>query len=67
MLTLRLTWTGTAGVLKLWANDTRNSTTGSNITVNVPTNGGQSLVYVGWTLSPGQGANEYVSFNLSVD
>jgi len=66
-LTLRLAWTGAAGALKLWANDTRNATTGSNMTVNVPTAGGQSLVYVGWTQPAGQGAPQYVDFSLSVD
>ena len=66
-LTLRLAWTGAAGALKLWANDTRNATTGSNMTVNVPTGGGQSLVYVGWTQPAGQGAPQYVDFSLSVD
>ena len=66
-LTLRLAWTGAAGALKLWANGNRNSTTGSNITVNVPTSGGQSLVYVGWTLPAGQGASQYVFLSFSVD
>ena len=66
-LTLRLAWTGAAGALKLWANGIRNSTTGSNITVNVPTTGGQSLVYVGWTLAAGLGAPQYVFFSFSVD
>ena len=66
-LTLRLAWTGAPGALKLWANGIRNSTTGSSITVNVPTNGGQSLVYVGWTQPAGQGGNDYVFFSFSVD
>ena len=35
-LTVRLNWQAAAGALKLWANGTRNSTTGSSITINVP-------------------------------
>jgi len=67
-LTLRLAWTGAPpGALKLWASGARNSTTGSSIVVNVPTNGGQSLVYVGWTLPEGQGASQYAFFSFSVD
>jgi hypothetical protein len=64
-LTLRLTWTGSPGALHLWVNDTRYDSTGSSITANVPTGGGQSLVYVGWMLAGG--APTYVNFTLSVD
>ena len=66
-LTLRLTWTGPAGALKLWANNQRNSTTGTSLTVAAPTGGGQSIVYVGWTQPAGTGAGPYVTFTLSVD
>jgi hypothetical protein len=66
-LTLRLTWAGPAGALKLWANNQRNSTTGTSLTVAAPTGGGQSIVYVGWTLPADTGASQYVTFNLSVD
>lgn len=64
---VRLTWTGPPGALKLWANNQRHSTTGTSLTVAVPTGGGQSLVYVGWTLPAGTGAPQYMTFALSVD
>jgi hypothetical protein len=66
-LTLRLAWIGPPGALKLWANNVRNSSTGNNITVNAPTGGGQSLIYVGWTQPAGQSGSQYINFTLSVD
>ena len=65
-LTLRLNWTGPAGALKLWANNQRNSTTGTSLTVSAPS-GGQSIVYVGWTQPAGAGSSQYVNFTLSAD
>jgi hypothetical protein len=68
-LTLRLSWTvAPSGALKMWVNGTRNSTTGSSITVSAPTNGGQSLVYVGWlpAVQPNS-QSQYAFFSLSVD
>ena len=67
-LTLRMSWTGAgAGALKLWADGNRNSTTGSNMIVNVPTAGGQSLIYVGWTQPAGSSAPQYAFVTFSVD
>ena len=66
-LTIRLTWQGLPGALKLWANGTRNSSTGSNITVNVPTGGGDKEIYVGWAPSTGQTGGGYAFFAVSVD
>ncbi len=40
-LTHRLTWTGPAGALKLWANNQRHSSTGTSLTVAAPTGGGR--------------------------
>jgi hypothetical protein len=64
-LTIRLTWQGLPGALKLWANGTRNSSTGSSMIVSVPTGGGDTLVYVGW-LSPAP-PSDYAFFGVSVD
>ena len=64
-LMLRLTWTGSPGALHLWANDARYDSASSSITANVPTGGGQSLVYVGW-LQAGS-APQYINFTLSVE
>ena len=66
-LTLRLTWTGAPGGLHLWANDARYNSTSSSITADVPTGGGQSLIYVGWMRPAGDGAPQYTNFTLSVD
>ena len=66
-LTVRLTWQGLPGALKLWANGTRNSSTGSSIAADVPTGGGDTLVYVGWAPSTGQTVSGYAFFGVSVD